>query len=302
MNEEGFNTATRFAGDEANPQFEDLSPEFRDRSNADFFAEVRRRLDRAGKADPLFAHGGRGAIGLIGEYGWMGAALRGAQRHVRFDRLPSHWSHCFLFHDRIGKKASDNRSAQGSPWIWESTLEPASPFGRYLDRSGVAPRRLADYGRHRFDLFADHSVPNVAVVAFGMTEEDIDLVMDRADNPDVDRLRYDLLGLLGGWYAYLTSPATLPNPLTRGEALFSAAYLQLAYEAAGIDLALGSHQRNTSPEHIWQTGKYFHRPYEALGHPVRVYACIRDPYGGIPPAEVRIPRGLRGLISAAPKD
>ncbi len=301
MNDEGFSTATRFSDEEVNPQFEDLSGEFRDRGNADFFAEVRRRLDRAGKTDPRFAHGGRGAIGLVGEFGWIGAALRNAQRHVRFDRLPSHWSHAFLFHSEIAKEAGDNASGEESPWIWESTLEPASPFGRYLDRAGVSPRRLADYDRHEFDLFADHSVPNVAVVAFAMSAEDVELVMDRADNPDVDRLRYDLLGLLGTWYAYLTSQATRPNPLTRGEALFSAAYAQLAYEAVGIDLALGSHQRNTSPEHIWQTGKHFHRAYEAMGHPVRVYACIRDSYGGIPPAKFGVPRGLRELIRAAPR-
>jgi hypothetical protein len=289
-------TVTRFSARERNPRFEDLTDEFRRMGNAAFFAEVRRRLDQVGNRDQRFAHGGRGSIGLLGSYGLIGMAIRNAQRHIRIDRQPSYWSHAFLFSGSISEDPAVNRSPRRSPWIWESTLEPASPFSHYLDRNGVAPRRLADYDHARFNLFRAHSVPNVAVIAFGLSEEEVEKILDRADDPDIDRLRYDLVGLLGTWYTYVTDQAQKPNPLSSGEALYCSAYVQLAYEAVEIDLALGAHQRNTTPEHIWQTARWFYQAYEDRGRPVRLYSCIRDPYGGILPAEVSIPKGLRNLL------
>jgi hypothetical protein len=289
-------TVTRFSGEKTNPHFEDLTEQFRGKSNGAFFAEVRKRLDQAGAEDPRFSHGGRAAIGLTGAYGMIGMGIRHAQRHIRFDRQPSYWSHTFLFYDPISADLAVNRSPTRSPWIWESTLEPAGVFSHYSDRNGVGPRRLADYDYARFDLFRPQCIPNVAVVAFGLKQEEADKVIDRADDPDVDRLRYDLVGLIGTWYAYITSQAEKPNPLANGQAIYCSAYVQLAYEAAEIDLALGAHQRNTSPEHIWQTARWFHRRYEELGHPIRLYACIRDPYGGLLPPKVSPPKGLRNLI------
>src|ERR1044072_2721989 len=38
-------------------------------------------------------------------------------------------------------------------------------------------------------------------------------ILDRADDPDVDQLHYDISGLLGTWYAYLSlTPQTSQTP------------------------------------------------------------------------------------------
>jgi hypothetical protein len=40
------------------------------------------------------------------------------------------------------------------------------------------------------------------------------------------------------------------KPLAQGIGLFNASYLQLAYDAAGVNVAPGAQQRKLAPEHI----------------------------------------------------
>jgi hypothetical protein len=82
------------------------------------------------------------------------------------------------------------------------------------------------------------------------------------------------------------------NPLGAGYAVYCSAYCQLAYDAISLDLATGAHARNTSPEHMWQAGKWFSEVYSRLGFPVRVYSCIRDPYCQMIPVEEKVSMSL----------
>ncbi len=131
-------------------------------------------------------------------------------------------------------------------------------------------------------------------------------MLDRADDPDVDQLRYDVLGLLGTWYAYITNQADQRNPLGAGQAVRCSAYVQLAYDAAGIDLAPGAHQRNTSPEDIWQPAKVLHAAFRAtdergaqVPRPIAGWYCVRDDACVIvPTGREPGPRTLRELMEA----
>ena len=254
------NTAIRYLPSAGrNVEVRDLSKQFLEKDNAEFLAAVATDLrDKARSAafGPYLDPEGRGCIGLIGEYGLIGYTIRRAQELIRVDHGPSYWSHAYLHAGGFSTDARVNRDPGRSPWIWESTLEPATLFNRFTDRNGVGPRRFADYARADFDFFAPHSVPNIAVLAIGMTEKERAAVLDRADDADVDQLNYDIAGLLGVWYLYVTNRAEQRNPLGAGTAVFCSAYVQLAYDAAGIDLAPGAHQRNTAPEHLWQTVRY----------------------------------------------
>jgi len=254
------NTAIRYIPSAGrNVEVRDLSRKFLRKDNAEFLAAV--AADLKGKArkpayGPYLDPEGRGCIGLIGEYGLIGYTIRRAQELIRVDHAPSYWSHAYLHAGGLSTDARVNRDPARSPWIWESTLEPATLFNRFTDRNGVGPRRFADYARAEFDLLAPHSVPNIAVLAIGMTGEERKAILSRADDPDVDQLNYDIAGLLGVWYQYVTNRAEERNPLGAGTAIFCSAYVQLAFDAAGIDLAPGAHQRNTAPEHLWQTARY----------------------------------------------
>jgi hypothetical protein len=262
------NTAIRYVpGQKKNAEVKDLTKRFKGKDNADFLAEVAKELAALAKEPAVDGRGfdpnGLACIGLMGEYGLIQYGIRRAQEVLRVDGSPSYWSHAFLFASAMGRTGKDNRDPGKSPWIWESTLEPASLMNRFVDRNGVGPRRYSDYAEGAFKVFGEHSIPNIAVIAIALTPEERKAILDRADDPDVDRLRYDILGLLGTWYAYLTNRANRPNPLSEGHAIFCSAYVQLAYDAVGIDLAPGAHQRNTSPEHLWQAARYMQGSFRA---------------------------------------
>jgi len=298
------NTAIRYlAAGAPSGHFTDLSSEFKARDNAAFLAEVARQMKKlAGtKAGPMktrFDVGGIATIGLIGSYGLLGYGIRRAQELIRVDRTPSYWSHAFLIASELSTDENANRGSD-SAWIWESTLEPSAIFGSHADRNGVGPRRIGDYANAEFRLFDAHCVPNMAVIAIALSDKERAAILDRADDPDVDQLRYDISGLLGTWYAFLTSRTGQPNPLGAGNGIYCSAYVQLAYDAAGIDLAPGAHQRNTAPEHIWQTAKRLSQMVTVLDakagrtkpRGVATWYCVRDPACVVFPTD--LPRGAQ---------
>ena len=221
-------------------------------------------------------------VGLIGQYGLVSYTLRQAQRLIRLDRTASYWSHAFLVRDALSDNPSVNRNPLQSPWIQESTLDPSPAFSSFVERYGVSARPIADYTRVKFDPFEPHCTPNMAIIAIGLTSEERDKIAVRADNPYVDQLNYDFPSLLGLWYSYITSRGEIANPLIQGHPMAGAAYLQFAYDAAAVDLAPGSRQRNIAPEHIWQAAKRLNPTFKAIAEartierPVVGWYCVRD--------------------------
>ena len=303
------NTALRVQPDAIeNPMITDLTDDFRRRDNAAFLARVAQLLQQAaaeeGPGGTRIHPGGVACIGLLGEYSLAGYSIRRAQEVLRLDRTASYWSQTFLLLGELSDNPAVNRHASRSALLWESSLEPASALNYFTWRSGVAARHISDYARATFDLGAAHCVPNLAIIAISLTDDERTAILNRANNPDVDQLRYDLTGLLGTWYAYIMKRTGEPNPLAQGQALFSAAYTQFAYDAAGIDLAPGAHQRNTSPEHIWQAVKYLYQTFRGLDatqdrpvqRTVMAWTCIRDQACVLAPAGTDLPRTLRELV------
>jgi len=288
-------TAIRYVpGLRRNEGIVDLTDTVRRKDNAVFLTQVATKLHelRSGPERRWFS-GGSACIGLMGEFGLTGSLIRQAQALIRVDRTPSYWSHSFLFYNDLSTELGMNRSERNSPWIWESTLEPATPFNHFIERNGVGARRIGNYAFSGFDLLRDHCVPNMAVIAIGLTDEERSAVLQRADDPNVDQLAYDLGALLGTWYAYVTDRAQRPNPLATGNAVYCSAYLQLAYDAVGIDLAPGAHERNTCPEHFWQLARYLQSGLVAIDpdtkatipRPIRGWYCVREKAACIVPLE-----------------
>ncbi len=318
------NTAIRYVPDaRPNERLSDLTAAYAQQDNAAVLAEAVRRLKTLAteQGTPrLFDTAGIGCIGLIGEYGPVGYGIRRAQEVIRVDRTPSYWSHAFVIATALSESAEQNRDLTQAAWIWESSLDPTGSFTNFAGRYGAGARRIAEYNNPTFDFFSPHSVPNIAVIAIGLTERERADLMQRADHPDVDQLHYDLPALLGSWFGYLSNRADRRNPLSEGQAEYSAAYVQLGYEAAGLDLAPGSHQRNIAPEHIWQTAKYLYQrlptitePSEPrttgsapsvprrdpVPRPVAGWYCVREKAGVLVPPDFTGPRSLSEAVSQA---
>ncbi|MFJ3485945.1 hypothetical protein ACIPL1_21495 [Pseudomonas sp. NPDC090202] len=266
----------------------DLSKRFQNKDNAAFLAEVAKQLAKLkpGKDDlPHHAADGEMAIGLIGSYGLFGYGLRRSQEIVRFDRGPSYWSHAFLF---TGGLQNDPKLLRGpdSPWLLECTLRPSATLSDALYSDGVMPRRLAEYAPAEFDWHRLASVANFAVISLGLTAEERATIRKVALEPQRARQQLGLAALAGLWFHYLSDKGEVRNPLTEGHPMHSAAYVQMAYSAAGIDLAPSASQNTVAPEFFWSLAKHlqplnrYRHPQtnEFVQRPLKIWTCIRDPY------------------------
>lgn len=266
----------------------DLSATFKSKDNADFLAEVAKQLATLKSSErgaPHHAIDGEMAIGLTGSYGLFGYGLRRSQEIVRFDRGPSYWSHCFLFSGKLSDNAKTLRSPK-SPWLLECTLRPTTSLSDALYSDGVMPRRLAEYTPATFDWQRISSVPNFAVISVGLTKQERAAIRQAALEPQRGRQQLGLAALAGQWFHYLSDKGEVRNPLSLGQPMHSAAYVQMAYAAAGIDLAPSASQNTVAPEFFWSLAKHLHTlshyrdpaSHELRVRPLRIWTCIRDPH------------------------
>lgn len=180
------------------------------------------------------AHAAPGRIGLAGGSALIDRAIRKLQKPLRPDRLPSPWSHAFLF---------SGRRADGHHWVLESDLE----VHRKQIRLGAQENRAAKYDD-------EAAFPNLAVLDLGLGEEQVQKVLTAALDLLAGQARYSLRELLG-------TLLTLERPTLRGRenllaregALYCSAFVQHCYAAAGVDLAPGIGEKNTTPEDIAAT-------------------------------------------------
>lgn len=287
----------------------DLTEKFKNKDNADFLAEVAKQLvtlTPSERSTPHHAIDGEMAIGLTGSYGLLGYGLRRSQEIVRFDRGPSYWSHSFLFTGKLSDDASKLRGSK-SPWLLECTLRPAATLSDALYSDGVMPRRLAEYTPADFDWYRINNIPNFAVISIALTKQERALIRQAALEPQRGRQQLGLAALAGQWFHYLSDKGEMRNPLTLGQPMHSAAYVQMAYSAAGIDLAPSASQNTVAPEFFWTLAKHLQslslyrdpKTHELKPRPLRIWTCIRDPFctisGDDPTVSAKAPR-LAGII------
>lgn len=273
---------------ESSNQPTNLTKKFLKKDNNYFLAAVAKDLaNENGNSDdtPVHAADGEMAIGLIGSYGLFGYGLRRSQEILRLDRGPSYWSHAFLFNGGLKDDAKYLSSAE-SPWLLECTLRPSATLSDALYRDGVMPRRIAEYAPSLFDWNEANSVPNFAVISLGLTKTERAAIRKAALTPEMTRQQYGLSALAGQWFHYLTDKGEMRNPLTLGQPMHSAAYVQMAYSAAGIDLAPSASQHTVAPEHFWSFAKWLQplsvylepSTHELKQRPLRIWICIREPH------------------------
>ncbi|MGE8153153.1 hypothetical protein ACQKP5_18130 [Pseudomonas vancouverensis] len=266
----------------------DLTKRFHSKDNAAFLAEVAKQLKKLKASSdgiPGHAPDGEMAIGLIGAYGLFGYGLRRSQEIIRFDRGPSYWSHAFLLNGNLSTDPAQLRGPK-SPWLLECTLRPTSTLSDALYRDGVMPRRLAEYAPADFDWNRINSIPNFAVISLGLTDAERASVRKAALAPESARQQLGLAALAGQWFHYLTDKGEMRNPLTLGQPMHSAAYVQMAYAAAHIDLAPSASQNTVAPEYFWSMAKNLQQlsqyrdpnTNKLKQRPLRIWTCIRDPH------------------------
>jgi hypothetical protein len=248
-----------------NARVKDWTSKFRGKDNLEFFAAA---LDELTRKDA--GHGGLMAIGLLGQRDIPGVTLRLAQSVLRWDLRPSLWSHAFL----VAGRTSDVKAIGDLPIREVSIYSRTGAFPEPA-YNAVSDATLGDYADREVDA-------NVALLTVAMSTEEVENVADRAlANPNLDRLRYDFWETLGIWAGYLWSSGTRPNPLREGFPMFSSAFVEYCFEAIPLDLSPAASERNSAPEHLWNSAVWWDDSFTEFGHPISGRYCLRDESGAL---------------------
>jgi hypothetical protein len=242
---------------EPNEDVADWTNRYLKRNNRDFFRDALKAL-----AENRLGNQGVGVIGLVGQTDLPGYTLRTAQSVLRWDRRPSLWSHAFLIAAPVSARITEVP-------IWEVALHPRSGEIPMPEKNGVGESRLGFYDDPTVDA-------NVALLAVRMTDSEARKVVERARQPNIDRLRYSLWDCLGVWQSYMWSQAVRPNPLSEGYPICSSSYVEMAFEAIHLDLTPAASERNSAPEHLWNAALWWHEAYRDLKHPISGYYVHRN--------------------------
>ncbi|HSS77377.1 MAG TPA: hypothetical protein VLV54_11600 [Thermoanaerobaculia bacterium] len=182
----------------------------------------------------LERHAAPARVGLAGGSALIDRAIRKLQRRITEERARSLWSHAFL---------CSGRRIDGHNWLLESDLE----IHRKQIRLGVQENRVAKY--------ADEAAfPNLAILDFGLSEEQVRQVMTEGLDLLAGLARYSLRELMGTLLA-LHRPTLRgkENFLAREGALYCSAMVQHCYSKVGIEFVQGVMIKNTTPQDIAAT-------------------------------------------------
>lgn len=200
---------------------------------------------------------------LVGGCNLTSFRLRTAQSHMRIDMFPSFWSHAGIMVPSTPKKSI--------AWVWEASIEPTGGFHACTARNGIARVELAEYD-------SPDRYPNIAFLRF--PGADPKEVVDGIEILKKARLVVDLVSPLVEWLGYAWGAQGNTNPLLRGHAVPSAAFVEQAFGQARCDVTPGTDSSSTCPEALWQAALWWSEFYgqttnsnrkETSGTPTGIY-------------------------------
>jgi len=182
-----------------------------------------------------------GCVGLSGGPKLADRVITRAERHVDPEGRPGRWSHAFLF---------QGVRLDGHHWVIESDLQ----FNRKHIRLGVQENRLAKY-------YDASTYGTLAVLDFGLKEEQVSGLLREALELVAARVRYSLRELVGTYLAFHRPELRgKENVLSRDASLFCSAFVQHLFRRIELDLAPGLDVKHTTPEDLSRTSVP-HRTY-----------------------------------------
>jgi hypothetical protein len=173
-------------------------------------------------------------IGLSGGQTLIDKAICRAERYLDDGEKWSLWSHVFIF---------QGLRLDGHHWVIESDLQ----IHRKHIQLGVQENRISKY-------FDERLYTTLAILDFGLAEEQVTRILHEALNLAADRARYSLRELAGTLLAlHRPNLRTQENLLSRKSSMYCSAFVQYLFRKAGLDLSPGVNFKNTTPEHIART-------------------------------------------------
>ena len=179
----------------------------------------------------LELHAQPGRVGLCGGTTKVDLAIRHAQRHLHAERRWSDWSHAFIF---------EGKRVDGHHWVLESDIQ----ILRKNIQLGAQENRASKY-------FDEKMFPALAVLDFGLTEEQVTTLVCNGLERVASHERYSLRELIGTLLV-LRKPElrAQENLLARERSSYCSAFVKRLFLDLGLDLVPGVTGKNTTPEDI----------------------------------------------------
>jgi hypothetical protein len=203
------------------------------------------------------------ALGLLlaGGISHADLVVRQAQSHLRLDRLPSRWSDAVLILDWPAG------AGPGAVVTAGVALHHEDPLSQVPERNGVTLGDLRPFHDAR-------RYPNLAFAALPMDAGAKERLRSAALDPMRDPARFALWDWLGVWRGFAVTGRG--NPLLEHVPHPGAAYCELVYEAAGIDLTPGADAPHACPEVLWATLCYWYDQLVEGAKGVQVWRSLGD--------------------------
>ena len=189
------------------------------------------RLSSLSNEEFLKSYAQPGRIGLSGGLTLIDKAICRAERHLDEHERWGLWSHAFFF---------QGTRADGHHWLIESDLQ----VHRKHIQLGVQENRVSKY-------YDEKLYTNLAILDFGLNEEQIAALLREGLELVATRARYSLRELMGTLIALRRQELRgRNNVLARECSMYCSAFVQHLFRKTGLELAPGVDGKNTTPEDI----------------------------------------------------
>ena len=179
-----------------------------------------------------------GNIVLVGGSAFIDRSIKKAQKKITKNKKESLFSHAFVI---------SNKRIDGKWWLIESDLE----IHTKQIKLGVQENRIEKY-------YDEKMFPNVAILDFKLSENQIELILKEALDIVANRAKYSLREILGMLLSLKNETARKSkNKFTQENSFVCSAFVQHCYLKAEINFNNSVSLKNITPEDIYST-EVFH--------------------------------------------
>ncbi len=171
-----------------------------------------------------------GCIGLVGADTLIDNSIKKAQKLITKDGKAGLWSHAFIF---------SGFRPDGHLWVIESDLE----FHPKQIKLGVQENRADKY-------FDDKTIPNFAILDFGLEPEFQNKIIGEGLNLVSDKAQYSIREVFGALFSVKNKTRDKENLLSQKISYFCSAFVQHCYSKININLCENVSLKNITPEDI----------------------------------------------------
>ncbi len=187
--------------------------------------------DKASNEEFIERYALAGRVGLVQGASLIDQVIQTATGKVSERQRRGEWSHAWIF---------QGRRRDGHHWIVESDLD-----------AGLKHRRLGVQENRVTKFFCDKECPRLAILDFGLTAEQVDLVLKECLELVANQATYSLMEILGTALALQTGRSrNRKNLLAKKSSMYCSGLVQHVFAKADVDLIPNVHSSLGTPEEL----------------------------------------------------